>query len=139
VIRILRWEVSDCYFESQSLIWGTSTPHLIYTPRTRKNAQSLISTNSGFVASWFISVPGVYVYLSFCVHVRVGRLVLSSPHHHHHHHCFDHPSSRLSLIPVSRISRNFCILEMCVEMSTRRRVWVSRVQKIPHKYPPPHA
>jgi hypothetical protein len=32
--------------------------------------------------------------------MRIGRLVLSSPHHHHH--CFAHPSSRLSLIPVFR-------------------------------------
>jgi hypothetical protein len=41
-------------------------------------SKSLISTNSGFVASWSISVPGVCVCLSSYIHVRIGRLVLSS-------------------------------------------------------------
>jgi hypothetical protein len=41
------------------------------------------------------------------------------------------------LCPHPRISRNLCLLEMCVEMSTRRRVWVSRGQKTLQKYPPP--
>jgi hypothetical protein len=40
------------------------------------------------------------VHLPFCVHVRIGRLVLSPPPQHHHF--FAHPSSPLSLIPAFR-------------------------------------
>ena len=45
--------------------------------------------------------------------------------------------SLIPFVPHPRISRNMCLLEMCVEMSTRWRVWVSRVQKTLHKSPPP--
>jgi hypothetical protein len=44
-----------------------------------------------------------------------------------------------SLIPHPRVSRQLCLLEMCGEMSTRRRVWVSRVQKTLQQHPPTHA
>ena len=65
--------------------------------------------------------------------------------HAHWSTCFVLPSpppplfcpSLIPFVPHPRISRNLCLLEMCVEMSTRRRVWVSRVQKTLHKYPPP--
>jgi hypothetical protein len=43
------------------------------------SSKSLISTKSGFVASWSIPVPGVYVCLSPYINMRIGRLVLSSP------------------------------------------------------------
>ena len=74
------------------------------------------------------------VYLSFCIHMRIGRLVLSS--HHHHCHCFAHPSSRLSLIPAFR--------EICVFW---KHVWKcpqdggcgSRVGKNTPQAPSPHA
>jgi hypothetical protein len=56
-------------------------------------------------------MPGVCVCLSFCVHVRIGRLVPPPPP------------------PLFCV---FWLLEMCVEMSTRRRVWVSRGQKTLH-------
>jgi hypothetical protein len=39
--------------------------------------------------------------------------------------------------PHPRVSRKLRLLEMCVEMSTKRRVWVSRGQKTLQKYPPP--
>ena len=103
-------------------------------PFPSSSSKSLISTNSGFVASWSISVPGVYVYLSSCIHMRIGRLVLSSPHHHHH--CFAHPSSPLSLIPVFP---EICVFWKCVWKCPQDGECGSRVGKKHSTSTPPHA
>jgi hypothetical protein len=60
----------------------------------------------------------VCVCLSPYIHMRIGRLVLSSPHHHRH--SFAHPPSPQT--PHPRVSRKLRLLETCVEMLTSRRV-----------------
>ena len=103
-------------------------------PFPSSSSKSLISTNSGFVASWSISVPGVCVYLPFCIHMRIGRLVLSSPPHHRH--CFAHPSSPLSLIPAFP---EICVFWKCVWKCPQDGECGSRVGKNTTKAPPSHA
>ena len=75
-----------------------------------------------------------YRYLPFCVHMRIGRLVLSSPHHHHH--CFAHLSFRLFLTPVFR---EICVFWKCVWECPQDGECGSRVGKKHSISTPPHA